>query len=222
MTMVEVTDSGVVPLVYADGEDESSGPGDSVVQVMVGDQLYPASFRQQCRVCQSPHRGYIEAEIARGTFYASIERSMDGWNTGTLPPPSARSMGNHMASFHAPLTQVIKRKQMEQVYEKSGGEIDEAADHHVNRVVVAHAIIKRYHDQMAADEKEKVTTADLALAVRAPYRPVAGQSSAGDRADSAHHAGGGKTAGSATAGSGFHDCHAQGADCFEQFVKPWY
>ena len=75
-------------------------------------------------------------------------------------------MGNHMASFHAPLTQVIKRKQMEQVYEKSGGEIDEAADHHVNRVVVAHAIIKRYHDQMAADEKEKVTTADLALANR--------------------------------------------------------
>ena len=129
--------------------------GDSMVQVRVGRDYYPAKNVSRCHVCQSPHREFIEAEVSRGTHYTVIARHIADWKPGIHKVnPSADSMARHMREEHAPLVAVQRRKAMERLYEESGRAIDEATDSMVTGVVVAHEIIQRVHERMVKGELE--------------------------------------------------------------------
>lgn len=170
MTLVQVhKDGSTSPLPSTPDEqtlEQISDPETtSYVEVMVNGQLYPAATSERCRVCRSRHRAYIESKVAVGVKYSVLADHIASLPLQECdePHPSARSIANHIRADHVPLYLKNQRDEIEEIYAASGGELEDASNTLVNRVVVAHAIMRKYSEKVLKEDFQP-TTQDAAIA----------------------------------------------------------
>lgn len=146
---MQLTVEEIDELVEEIDEDDSS-----MIQMLIGGILYDARKVKQCRVCNSPYRKFIEAEVIKGTYYTVIAGMLVGRDVGILPHPTKWSLANHMKKGHAPVKHVVHRRLMERIQEESGDELNEEIGTLVNKVVLAHAVIGRAHERLVVGDIE--------------------------------------------------------------------
>jgi hypothetical protein len=149
----------------ADEQQQIRAAGSSMVKVKVGNEYYDAVTAHRCRVCQSPHRMFIEGEILKGSGYKAIADHIQNWPTGLLDHPNSASMQYHMAEGHAPIKTVQHRAVMEALAEDAGIEIANGVKSLADKVVLAHAVIDRAHERLVNRDIEP-SLQDAAAAMR--------------------------------------------------------
>jgi len=154
MTVTEMEPEVQSDVDAIEEEKQIRAGGQSMIQIKVGNEYYDAVKAHRCRVCQSPHRMFIEAEIIKGTGYKGIADHIAGWNTGLFDAPDARAMAYHMREGHAPIKAIQHRKVMERVAEDAGRDISDGMDDLVDKVVLATAVVNRAHERLVAGDLE--------------------------------------------------------------------
>lgn len=121
-----------------------------MVVTKIGNRAYPIRSEPRCRVCNSPHRQWIEAQLVRGMSYRSIAHEVEGMPNGSAKVPSRESIGAHFRNGHMPLGQDVQRQIIERRAREIGRDVENGdgtslADH----VTVAQMIVQRGVEQVA-------------------------------------------------------------------------
>lgn len=132
-----------------------------MVMTSIGGRQYPLRSEPRCKVCNSPHRQWVEAELVRGSSYAAIAREVASMPHGRRPIPSRSSISTHAKQGHMPLSQDTQRRIIERRAQELGRDVDSGeeptlADH----VTVAQMIVQRGVEAVA-DGKLPLNASDV-------------------------------------------------------------
>lgn len=145
----------------------------SMVMVRIGGIDYPAVTSSRCRVCQSPHRVFIENELIRGRSMVGIHRDLDGMEHGGRPMPSVQSIKNH-SSNHLPVGAAVQRRIIDRRAKEVGKSIEDSEEPLVDYLTLNEMVVQRAFDRLQSGEI-KVSVPD-ALAASKFLREVERQS----------------------------------------------
>lgn len=134
-----------------DEEINASLP-EGVVMLRVGKGYAPYKFVTNCNTCQSPHRAYIEQQLAKGIAIQTIVREVADLDHGIRPAPSWESMKNHLAKGHMPLDLARTRGVMEERAREVGQAISEETDIFVDYVAANRLIVQKGIDRIVTGE----------------------------------------------------------------------
>lgn len=138
--------------------------------VTIAGQEYPVKTVSNCWVCQSPRRSYIEEQIIAGMGYKTIAEGLTADldaddEQGHLPPPTVRSLQNHVKRNHMPIVATTERMLIEQRAKDLGRDIEGHLGSLVDYTTVNQIVIQRGMARIAKGEIEP-TVAETLAAIR--------------------------------------------------------
>lgn len=136
-----------------DEESINASLPEGVVMLRVGNGRAPYKFVTNCNTCQSPHRAYIEEQLAKGIAIATIVREVSDLDHGEQrSAPSWESVKNHLAKSHMPLDLARTRGVMEDRAREVGQAISDEVDIHVDYVAANRLIVQKGIDRIVTGE----------------------------------------------------------------------
>lgn len=141
---------------------------ESMVMVKVGKKTVPAKHVPNCKVCSSPHRRWIEAQLLKGYSYSKIAQGVATFPDDGGHHPKSGSIGGHVKNGHLPLDTDTQRQMIEERAKRIGRSIEDDAYSLVDHVVVNDMILQRGFERMLAGEIEP-DVKDLAAAIKARH-----------------------------------------------------
>lgn len=136
----------------SDEESINASLPEGVVMLRVGNSRAPYKFVAQCNTCQSPHRAYIEEQLAKGIAIATIVREVSDLDHGERSAPTWESVKNHLDKKHMPLELARTRGVMEDRAREVGQAISDEVDIFVDYVAANRLIVQKGIDRIVTGE----------------------------------------------------------------------
>lgn len=143
----------------------------SMINVQIGERVYPAVRNPRCKICTHPGRAQIEEQLLLNTQYPEIVRLVSGREYVEVdgvridwPEISAQQLGNHYNRGHCPIDTNLLAQLTEERERELGINYADTTGRVVDQVIFSKLVLAQSQERLVRGEVKPTLKEGLAAA----------------------------------------------------------